>query len=433
VTISKIRFLESQGLVDPERTPSGYRKFYETDLDRLRWVLRQQRDAFLPLKVIKGRLEGQGELALDEADNDADGGPTMGPLPAGGQNAGDRRAGATYGGLLEGPHQAEPHQPGGHEAGQHRPGGREAGGLEAGGHQPGPHQVGSHEAGPQYGDEVAAEVAGGQAAPGPSPSSPVPVAPGNGGGDIPTAQMSEGPRPPVAADRGPEDTGGEGDRADGGGGEGACGDQLFDAGPPPPVHGVAGPPGPPGRHGAMTDGAIADEPDGVEIGGKPTADMRVAAAAKTVDPGRRGEAGKARTGRREPSLAVGSAPDEEDLALEELMSEAGVEVVTVRDLERFGLITPRVVGGTAYYTHEAAVIAQLASAFARHGVEARHLRAYKGAAEREAGMVQQVIMPLIRQRNPEARQAAARAVDELSQLGGELRAALLRSALADMR
>ena len=65
VTISKIRFLESQGLVDPERTPSGYRKFYEHDVERLRWILRQQREHFLPLKVIKGRLragtDGEGE------------------------------------------------------------------------------------------------------------------------------------------------------------------------------------------------------------------------------------------------------------------------------------------------------------------------------------------------------------------------------------
>src|SRR5438874_11110490 len=58
VTISKIRFLESQGLLDPERTPSGYRKFYEADVERLRWILRQQREHFLPLKVIKGRLAG---------------------------------------------------------------------------------------------------------------------------------------------------------------------------------------------------------------------------------------------------------------------------------------------------------------------------------------------------------------------------------------
>src|SRR5271165_7553782 len=58
ITISKIRFLESRGLLDPERTPSGYRKFYEPDVERLRWILRQQREHFLPLKIIKGRLEG---------------------------------------------------------------------------------------------------------------------------------------------------------------------------------------------------------------------------------------------------------------------------------------------------------------------------------------------------------------------------------------
>src|ERR1019366_3621519 len=56
VTISKIRFLESQGLVNPERSPSGYRKFFEADVERLRWVLRQQREHFLPLKVIRDRL-----------------------------------------------------------------------------------------------------------------------------------------------------------------------------------------------------------------------------------------------------------------------------------------------------------------------------------------------------------------------------------------
>ncbi len=60
VTISKIRFLESQGLIDPERTPSGYRKFYQGDIDRLRWILTQQRDNFLPLKVIKRRVVEEG-------------------------------------------------------------------------------------------------------------------------------------------------------------------------------------------------------------------------------------------------------------------------------------------------------------------------------------------------------------------------------------
>src|SRR5918997_5607165 len=79
ITISKIRFLESQGLLDPERTPSGYRKFYEPDVERLRWILRQQREQYLPLKVIKGRLGvddeeegsaagGGGAVAVAEAE-----------------------------------------------------------------------------------------------------------------------------------------------------------------------------------------------------------------------------------------------------------------------------------------------------------------------------------------------------------------------------
>jgi DNA-binding transcriptional MerR regulator len=58
VTISKIRFLESQGLIDPERTPSGYRKFYEPDVERLRYILREQKEHYLPLKVIKDKLDG---------------------------------------------------------------------------------------------------------------------------------------------------------------------------------------------------------------------------------------------------------------------------------------------------------------------------------------------------------------------------------------
>jgi len=64
VTISKIRFLEAQGLLDPERSPSGYRKFHDDDIDRIRWILTQQRDHFLPLKVIKERL-ANGDLSTD--------------------------------------------------------------------------------------------------------------------------------------------------------------------------------------------------------------------------------------------------------------------------------------------------------------------------------------------------------------------------------
>ncbi len=55
-TISKLRFLESEGLVEPQRTPSGYRKYSRSDLRRLRYVLTAQRDQYLPLKVIRDQL-----------------------------------------------------------------------------------------------------------------------------------------------------------------------------------------------------------------------------------------------------------------------------------------------------------------------------------------------------------------------------------------
>ena len=57
VTIPKIRFLEDKGLIKPERTPAGYRKFSHDDVERLRYVLRMQRDHYLPLKVIGEHLD----------------------------------------------------------------------------------------------------------------------------------------------------------------------------------------------------------------------------------------------------------------------------------------------------------------------------------------------------------------------------------------
>lgn len=71
VTISKIRFLEAEGLIRPERTPSGYRRFSIADCERLRFVLTAQRDQYLPLKVIKEQLEaidsGAATLGVREA------------------------------------------------------------------------------------------------------------------------------------------------------------------------------------------------------------------------------------------------------------------------------------------------------------------------------------------------------------------------------
>ena len=57
VSVSKIRFLESEGLIQPARSPSGYRKFGAADVDRLRYILTAQRDQYLPLRVIKDQLD----------------------------------------------------------------------------------------------------------------------------------------------------------------------------------------------------------------------------------------------------------------------------------------------------------------------------------------------------------------------------------------
>jgi DNA-binding transcriptional MerR regulator len=65
ITISKIRFLEGEGLIEPQRSPSGYRKFTHNDVERLRYILRAQRDQYLPLRVIKDHLDEQAARPHD--------------------------------------------------------------------------------------------------------------------------------------------------------------------------------------------------------------------------------------------------------------------------------------------------------------------------------------------------------------------------------
>jgi DNA-binding transcriptional MerR regulator len=103
ITISKIRFLESEGLITPERTPSGYRKFYPEDVERLRSILRLQRDEYLPLKVIKERLlkaengEDDGQPTLEQAVGGAepDGTEDLAEAPTGLQMSVEEMAAAT--------------------------------------------------------------------------------------------------------------------------------------------------------------------------------------------------------------------------------------------------------------------------------------------------------------------------------------------------
>ena len=292
ITISKIRFLESQGLVNPERTPSGYRKFYDADLVRLRWILHQQKEHFLPLKVIKERLDaippGDEAMLLD-------------PSPAAGGGAGSIPA-------------AAPAVP------------------------------------------AAATVA-------PAP---------------PTRATARPSRKPVVE-------------------------------APAPAPEVAAAPAT-----APAPAAVADAPR------RPPVRRRTPSFAPDLPP--EPDAGDA-------LVAPGSGSG---YSREELAGAAGLDAAQVAALESFGLIAPaREVGGAAEYDDDALEVASIAAGFFRRGVEARHLRMYKNFAEREAVLFGQVLMPFVRQRNPEARARMQEELVELAALGRRLRLVLLREAVRD--
>jgi DNA-binding transcriptional MerR regulator len=301
VTISKIRFLESQGLLDPERTPSGYRKFYDQDIDRLRSILRLQKEHYLPLKVIKDRLDaGVGAAAGAEG---AEAEPVNG--------AGDEPASATGRRVATVPGRAATRPPG----------------------------------------------------PASRPSARAPTPPGR-------------------------------------------------------VPATAGPPTRP----------VADR------GGRDQRDDRAPTSRPGTEP-RRPRANPARTVPRGPSVASPpgspSAAEAVSLSVDELAEASGLSVRDIRDLERFGLIEARDSSGGSSYDSDALIVAQTAAGFLQHGIEARHMRSYKVASDREAGLFEQIVSPVLKQRNPEARTRASRTVTELIRLGEVMRGVLLRRELRD--
>ncbi|HEX4863827.1 MAG TPA: MerR family transcriptional regulator [Acidimicrobiales bacterium] len=337
VTISKIRFLESQSLVDPERTPSGYRKFYDQDVERLRWILRQQREHFLPLKVIRGRLtEGSGAEPNGTTITRS---PTSRPDP--------RDRGET------------PHLPG----------------LAPPAREP----------------EAAAEEA--------RPAEPVTARARHETepADLRTTQTS--PRRP----------------------------QESAATHASPAQRQAAPPSAPPARPAVAPAAGDREARAQPAGAQEEAEHASGAASRaSIEP--RPQTAQPGSGSRR------SGEETESYSADELASAAGAEPDLVTELKQYGLINVHaVVGGTAYFDETALAVTRAAAGFARHGVEARHLRAWRNSADREAALFEQLIMPLLRQRNPQARRQAADTVSDLFRLGGELRDALLQRALRDIR
>jgi hypothetical protein len=117
------------------------------------------------------------------------------------------------------------------------------------------------------------------------------------------------------------------------------------------------------------------------------------------------------------------------LSLEELCAASGLTAEEVAGLEGFGLIDCVAVAGIATYDEDALTVANLAAAFRAFGIEPRHLRLYRNAVEREMGLIEQVVIPLLRQRNPESRQRAVEGAEQLAALGQSMRATLLHLAL----
>jgi len=294
ITVSKIRFLEGAGLVQPERSASGYRKFSEDDVARLRFVLRAQRDQYLPLRVIRQRLADLEQV---------------GGLAAKGAPPGDPRAG------------------------------------------------------PDVGTGGAAAPPG--AGPGAGPGG---VAPGAGAAAAATA-------------------------AGAGGAAGAAAQPAWTAG------GVFG--------GASPSDAQF------------TRDELCRAAGAAAQPA--WTAG---------GVFGGASPSDAQFTRDELCRAAGATVEQLLALESFGLVSARGSGERgAWYGGDDLILLRLARELGDYGLEARHLRMYKLFAEREAALFEQVVAPLVRQRNPEARARARDTIDALAQLGGRMRDLALRSAV----
>jgi len=127
-------------------------------------------------------------------------------------------------------------------------------------------------------------------------------------------------------------------------------------------------------------------------------------------------AGAAKARRRRTATALGE--EDEDLDLDALCERAGIERSRVRELEQFGLVE-------APYSELDVEIAEVCERLARYGIAPRHLRAFRTAADREAGLLEALVLPALRSRNPERRRAGLDDLRALTEAAQELSHLLL--------
>lgn len=114
------------------------------------------------------------------------------------------------------------------------------------------------------------------------------------------------------------------------------------------------------------------------------------------------------------------------LTQEELLEQAGIDLATLRELEQYGLVRP---GAAGFYDTDSAAVARLVSAMSGYGIEPRHLRAFRASADREVGLLEQIVAPLYRQHGEDARGRADEAMRELAALSVGLHTLLVKAGL----
>jgi DNA-binding transcriptional MerR regulator len=132
---------------------------------------------------------------------------------------------------------------------------------------------------------------------------------------------------------------------------------------------------------------------------------------------------------RRRKRAVGLTEAEEEIDLAELCERAGIDPGLARELEDYGVLTPRTEGGEKRYAESDADIALACGGLARFGIAPRHLRAFRASADREAGLLEQLVGPALRARNPERRRSGLEDLETLADLAGELSQLLFVRAL----
>jgi DNA-binding transcriptional MerR regulator len=130
-----------------------------------------------------------------------------------------------------------------------------------------------------------------------------------------------------------------------------------------------------------------------------------------------------------PPVAEGAAAEHRPLPPDQFARAAGLTPEQLADCVQFGLL---VQGADGMHPVEDLPVARAAAGLARHGLEPRHLRAYRSGVEREAGLVEQLVAPVLRARSEEARTRAAEKLRELAALSAQLHGALLEARLRDL-